>query len=114
MLTQEDLMAIKELFTEEFAVINQRLEKVELRLEKIEQHLAVVDQRLDKVEQRLDKVELRLDKVESEVSSLKAGQLQMHQEIKNISRKVDATYELALDNWGQIVESKNRLDILEA
>lgn len=86
MLTQEDLMAIKGLFTEEFAVINQRLEKVELRL----------------------------DKVESEVSSLKAGQLQMHQEIKNISRKVDATYELALDNWGQIVESKNRLDILEA
>lgn len=93
MLTQEDLMAIKGLFTEEFAVINQRL---------------------DKVEQRLEKVELRLDKVESEVSSLKAGQLQMHQEIKNISRKVDATYELALDNWGQIVESKNRLDILEA
>ena len=86
-------MAIKGLFKEEFAVINQRL---------------------DKVEQRLDKVELRLDKVESEVSSLKAGQLQMHQEIKNISRKVDATYELALDNWGQIVESKNRLDILEA
>lgn len=86
MLTQEDLMAIKGLFTEEFAVINQCLEKVELRL----------------------------DKVESEVSSLKAGQLQMHQEIKNISRKVDATYELALDNWGQIVESKNRLDILEA
>lgn len=78
--------AIKGLFTEEFAVINQRLEKIEQRL----------------------------DKVESEVSSLKAGQLQMHQEIKNISRKVDATYELALDNWGQIVESKNRLDILEA
>ena len=114
MLTQEDLMAIKGLFTEQFAAIDRRFDSIDQRLDKVEQHLGVVDQRLDKLEQHLGIVDQRLDKLESEVSSLKAGQLQMHQEIKNISKKVDATYELALENWGQIVESKKRLDILEA
>ena len=35
-------------------------------------------------------------------------------ELKRVSDKVNETYELALENWGQVQESKARLTALES
>lgn len=46
---------------------------------------------------KLQPINNRLDKIESEVSSVKANQLELRKEVRKIKQKVDDTYELALD-----------------
>jgi len=94
-LTNEDLQAIATLLQP----INDRLDKVDSRLDGVEN-------RLDRVENRLDKVENRLDKVESEISALKVGQKELSKELRKVKDKVNATYEIALDAWGQSTENR--------
>lgn len=65
------------------------------------------------LENKLQPINNRLDKLESEISSLKIGQQVIRQDIRQVKGRVDETYILALDNWGQIEESKHRLELLE-
>ena len=126
-LTKADLAAIEGLFTgkfnemnDHFGIIDKRLDGIDKRLDGIDERLDGIDERLDGIDERLDTLEgkvkemdLRLEHVESDVSSLKVGQLQLGSKLKEVSDKVDATYQLALENWGQIEESKVRLTLLE-
>ena len=72
------------------------------------------DEKLQPVHNRLDRLDSRLDRVESEIGALKEGQQKLRQELKRVSDKVNETYELALENWGQVQESKARLTALES
>lgn len=67
---------------------------------------SLMDNKLQPVHERLDKVEIRLDKLESEVSALKAGQRDLGKEIRKVRDKVNDTYEIALDAWGQSTENR--------
>lgn len=79
-----------------------------------DEKLQPVHNRLDRLEGRLDGMDSRLDRVESEIGALKEGQQKLRQELKRVSDKVYETYELALENWGQVQESKARLTALES
>ena len=79
-----------------------------------DEKLQPVHNRLDRLEGRLDGMDSRLDRVESEIGGLKEGQQKLRQELKRVSDKVNETYELALENWGQVQESKARLTALES
>lgn len=120
-LTKEDLNAIEGLFTGKFDGIDRHFEKIDHRLDAVDERLDAMDERFDKMDQRFDSLEktvtgidLRLEHVESDVSSLKVGQIQMNDRLNRIEKKLDDTYILALDNWGQIEESKGRLALLES
>lgn len=119
-LTKEDLQAIEGLFTGKFDSIDRRFDAMDKRLDAMDERFDSMDKRLDAMDKRFDALEtkvenidLRLEHVESDVSSLKIGQQRLQEKLNQVSDKVDATYELALENWGQIEESKKRLEILE-
>lgn len=59
---------------------------------------------------KLQPINNRLDKIESEVSSVKANQLELRKEVRKIKQKVDDTYELALDAWGTSTENREWLE----
>ena len=48
----------------------------------------------------------RLDKIESEISALKVGQKELAKEVRKVKDKVNATYDLALETWGQSTENR--------
>jgi len=98
-LTKDDLAAIEGLFTGKFDGIDKQFESME--------------QRFDSLETKVEGIDSRLEHVESDVSSLKCGQLQLSRNLKKVSDRVEETYKLALENWGQIEESKGRLALLE-
>ena len=52
----------------------------------------------------------RLDKIDSEVSSLRAGQIEIRKEIKQVDKRVSDTYNLALDAWGTSAENRKWLE----
>ena len=112
-LTKADLAAIEGLFTGKFNEMNDHFGIIDKRLDGIDKRLDGIDERLDTLEGKVKEMDLRLEHVESDVSSLKVGQLQLGSKLKEVSDKVDATYQLALENWGQIEESKVRLTLLE-
>ena len=62
------------------------------------------------MDSKLQPINNRLDKLESEMSSLKAGQRELKKELREVKDKVNATYELALDAWGQSTENRTWLD----
>lgn len=110
-----------------FDKLEQRLDEHDKRFDKLEQCLGGLEQRLDGLEQRLDEhdkrfdgferrfegLELRMEHLESDVSALRYGQLDLRREIKINYKKIKETYDLALENFGQIEESKTRLNLLE-
>ena len=119
-LTKEDLQAIEGLFTGKIEAIDGRFEAIDRRFDAVDRRFDAMDERFDAMDERFDTLEtkvenidLRLEHVESDVSSLKIGQQRLQEKLNKVSDKVDATYELALENWGQIEESKKRLEILE-
>lgn len=63
----------------------------------------------DIMDKKLEPVNNRLDKIESEVSALKAGQMDLRREIKEVDSKVSDTYKLALDAWGTSTENRTWL-----
>lgn len=91
-----------------------RLDGMDSRFDGMDSRLDKMDSRLDKMDSRLDKMDSRLDRVESEIGALKEGQQRLRQDLKRVSDKVNETYELALENWGQVQESKARLTALES
>ena len=68
-----------------------------------------MDARFDAMEKRQDGMELRLEKVESYCSALRHGQNEMHKELKNLSARVESTYMLALEAWGNSMENRSLL-----
>ena len=87
-LTNEDLQAIANLFDSK------------------------MDEKLQPINSRLDKMDIRFDKLESEMSSLRAGQISIIKELKEVHHKVADTYDLALDTWGKSTEDRNWLEAL--
>lgn len=75
-----------------------------------ENDLHAIQVLLQPINIRLDKMDNRLDKMDSEVSSLKAGQLEIRKYLKNVDKKVSATYELALDAWGNSTKNRKWLE----
>lgn len=119
-LTKDDLLAIEGLFLGKFESIDKHLEVLDDRMEGIEGRMDGLEGRMDGLERRMDSIEehvgnldMRMERVESDISSLKVGQMQMSKKLNEVSLKVDATYQFALENWGQIEESKARLTLLE-
>lgn len=89
--------------------VDERLDRVEERLDRVEAHLEKVDERLDRVEAHLAQVDNRLDKLESNTSSLKEGQLRHGRLLKYLTARVEETYQLALDAWGQSKENRQMI-----
>ena len=65
-----------------------------------------------KMDEKLQPINNRLDKLESEMSSLRAGQISIRKELKEVHHKVADTYDLALDAWGKSTENRNWLEAL--
>ena len=97
----------KELINVLSVLLDEKLQPVYYRLDSM-------GGRLDGMDSRLGKMDSRLDRVESEIGALKEGQQRLRQDLKRVSDKVYETYELALENWGQVQESKARLTALES
>lgn len=76
------------------------------KLDCLLEQMQLMNGRMDRIEGRLDKVEGRLDKLESNQEALKAGQLKLSKELKRVSERVEETYQLALDAWGQGAENR--------
>ncbi len=71
---------------------------------------SLMDTKLNPINSRLDNMDNRLDKLESEMSALKAGQIELKKEMRETKDKVAATYELALEAWGQSTENRRWLE----
>ena len=106
MLTREDLQAIEDLLVPKFDAIDKRFTGIDKKF-------IGIDKRFDSLENRMDSLEMRMEHMESDVSALKAGQLDIRKEIKKCNDRIDDVYNLALNNFGQIEESKLRLSLLE-
>ena len=113
-LTKDDLKAIEGVFAGRFETIDRRFEAIDQRFEAMDRRFEAMDQRFDNLASTVHNIDARLEHVESDVSALKVGQQQLWNKLNQVSDKVDATYDLALENWGQIEESKVRLTILES
>ena len=72
-----------------------------------EQLLQALSDMMDKkLDEKLQPINNRLDKLESEMSAMRAGQMELKKEIREVKHKVNDTYELALDAWGQSTENR--------
>ena len=71
-----------------------------------------MEDRMQGMEDHLKVIDSRLDKLESGTNALKAGQLKLSKELKRVSDRVEDTYQLALDAWGQSTENRNILNAL--
>lgn len=71
-----------------------------------------MDEKLQPVNNRLDNMDVRFDKLESEMSGLRAGQISIRKELKEVHHKVADAYDLALDAWGKSTENRNRPEAL--
>lgn len=73
--------------------------------------LQAIGQLLDtKLDERLKPINDNLEKITSEVSALKAGQLSVRKELREVKHKVSDTYDLALEAWGQSTENRRWLE----
>ncbi len=95
---------------ERFDAVEKRLDGMDERFDAVEKRLDGMDERFDAMEKRQNGMELRLEKVESFVSALRYGQTEIHKELKNVSARVESTYKLALEAWGQSTENRNLLE----
>lgn len=111
---KELINVLSVLLDEKLQPVYYRLDSMGGRLDGMDSRFDGMDSRLDKMDSRLDKMDSRLDRVESEIGALKEGQQRLRQDLKRVSDKVNETYELALENWGQVQESKARLTALES
>ncbi|HJC58386.1 MAG TPA: hypothetical protein H9700_13650 [Candidatus Eisenbergiella intestinipullorum] len=93
-----------------FDAVGKRLDGMDERFDAVEKRLDGMDARFDAMEKRQNGMELRLEKVESFVSALRYGQTEIHKELKNVSARVESTYKLALEAWGQSTENRNLLE----
>lgn len=112
-LTNEDLQSIATLLEpiyNHLEGVDNRLEGMDNRLDGMDSRLDSMDSRLDGMDNQLNKMNNRLEKVESQVSALRAGQIEVRKEIKEVDIKVGLTYQLALDAWGTSTENRKWLE----
>ena len=76
----------------------------------LESDMRDVKQKVSGLESDMKKTNNKLDKIDSEVSSLRAGQIDIRKEIKQVDKRVSDTYNLALDAWGTIAENRKWLE----
>ena len=108
---QKLLHAISEMLDVKLgAAIGSRFDDINVRFDAVGKRLDGMDARFDAMEKRQNGMELRLEKVESFVSALRYGQTEIHKELKNVSARVESTYKLALEAWGQSTENRNLLE----
>ncbi len=121
-LTKEDLQAIADLIDKTF---DEKLDqKFDLKFdqkfdEKFDQKFdEKFDQKLDqklneifdrKLDEKFQPMNNRLAAIESELSALQCGQGELKEALTAIRYKVNDTYELALDAWGQSEENRHWL-----
>ena len=112
-LTSQDLQSIATLLEP----VNSRLDSMDSRLDSVDNRLDSMDNRLDSMDNRLDSMDSQinqmnncLEKVESQVSALRAGQIDIRKEIKEVDIKVSLNYQLALDAWGTSFENRKWLE----
>ena len=94
------------------ALTNEDLQAIAALLQSVHHRLDKMNTRLDKVDTRLDKMDLRFEKLESEMSGLKAGQVSIRKELKEVRHTVADTYDLALEAWGKSTENRTWLETL--
>ena len=90
------------------------IEKMDQTIEKMDQKYEQIDHRFEQIDRRFKWLENTTDLMKNDISALQIGQHEMGQELNIVSERVTITYNLALENWGNIVESKVRLNRLEA
>lgn len=120
MLTREDLLAIEGILAprfdaidEKFEGVTKRLDEHDKRFDRLEHRMEHQESQLGRLEGRMGRLELRIEHLESDVSALRYGQLDLKKAIEANYKKIEETYDLALENFGQIEESKTRLNLLE-
>lgn len=91
-------------------------QKMDLMLEQMQdlrEDVGDLKEEMQQLSGRVGRVEDNVGLVKLDVSALRSGQAQMRKELHTVSGQVEVTYNLALENWGQIKESKVRLSMLE-
>lgn len=73
-----------------------------------------IDGRFEKIDERFERMDERFEKTEGYLQALKNGQKSIRVELRQMSQRIDDTYELALLTWGDHEETKARLTSLEA
>lgn len=86
------------------------MDGMDSRLDGMDNRLDGMDSRPDGMDTHLNQMNNRLEKVESQVSALRAGQIELRKEIKEVDIKVALTYQLALDAWGTSTENRKWLE----
>lgn len=112
-----DVSSVKqgqELLRADFQELSGRVGRLEDSVERLEDRVGRLEGSVEHLENRVEKLEDTVGLVQADISGLKIGQVQMRKELRTVSERVTVTYNLALDNWGQIVESKVRLNMLES
>lgn len=73
----------------------------------------MIDKKLLPINSRLDKMDNEFDKLNSQVSALRAGQIELRKELKEVNIKVSDTYNIALDAWGTSIENRKWLEKID-
>lgn len=73
----------------------------------------MIDKKLLPINSRLDKMDNEFDKLNSQVSALRAGQIELRKELKEVNIKVTDTYNIALDAWGTSIENRKWLEKID-
>ena len=87
----------------------QRFDQIENRLDHMDKEINGMGEDIAGMGRDINNIVNRLEKLESDNVSLKAGQLKNSQELKHISARVEETYLLALEAWGQSTENRHML-----
>ena len=72
--------------------------------------MTLTNEDLQAIATLLEPINNHLGKVESQVSALRAGQIELRKEIKEVDIKVGLTYQLALDAWGISTENRKWME----
>ncbi len=83
-------------------------------LKKINNRMDAMENRMEAMENRMEAMENRMDELESQTQAVMSNQLELYKKITLIEKRIEVVYDLAVDNWGNMVETKQRLKMLEA
>ena len=76
-------------------------------------YIGTSEERFEKIDDRFEKIEERFEKTEGDLQALRNGQKWIRMDLQKMSQRIDDTYELALNTWGDHEETKAKLSTLE-
>lgn len=87
-------------------------EKLEKKLEeKLEEKL---DKKLEiKFDEKLTPIYERMDRMDGNIVALQEGQAELRQGLIRLENRVDDLYDVVVESWGELQETKKRVDRLE-